>query len=129
MSKCYDNPDYDDSESDIQNTWNQPHKVEQKQNIIDMMKGDEELGLYDEILPQQIWNEEKMKGIKQLIQDHKKETLEEFAERLCPNKQVEYDMIIEGAKWQQDKICDSEVLQRIRASKSDAEARRIIRTL
>jgi hypothetical protein len=30
-----------------------------------------------------------------------KETLEEFAERLCPNKQVEYDMILEGAKWQQ----------------------------
>jgi len=31
----------------------------------------------------------------------KQETLEEFAERLCPNKQVEYDMILEGAKWQQ----------------------------
>jgi hypothetical protein len=31
-----------------------------------------------------------------------KETLEEFAERLCPNKQVEYDMILEGAKWQQE---------------------------
>ena len=30
MSKCYDNPDYDDSESDIQNTWNQHPKVEQK---------------------------------------------------------------------------------------------------
>jgi hypothetical protein len=34
-----------------------------------------------------------------------------------------------GAKWQQEKICDSEVIQRIRASKSDAEARRIIRTI
>jgi hypothetical protein len=32
----------------------------------------------------------------------KQETLEEFAERLCPNKQVEYDMILEGAKWQQE---------------------------
>ena len=30
MSKCYDNPDYDDSESDIQNTWNQHPKVEQE---------------------------------------------------------------------------------------------------
>jgi hypothetical protein len=30
---------------------------------------------------------------------------------------------------QQEKICDSEVIQRIRASKSDAEARRIIRTI
>ena len=33
-----------------------------------------------------------------------KETIEEFAERLCPNKQVEYDMILEGAKWQQPYI-------------------------
>jgi len=30
MSKCYDNPDYDDSESNIQNTWNQHPKVEQE---------------------------------------------------------------------------------------------------
>jgi hypothetical protein len=30
MSKCYDNPDYDDTYSDIQNTWNQHPKVEQK---------------------------------------------------------------------------------------------------
>ena len=35
-------------------------------------------------------------------EEPKQETLEEFAERLCPNKQVEYDMIIEGAKWQQE---------------------------
>ena len=160
MSKCYDNPDYDDSESDIQNTWNQHPKVEQerkknfycgdevdyddkcleqcdgcvdatgvdygylpeeetkcycghtttcdcgpedsKQNIIDMMKGDEELGLYDEIQPEQIWNEEKKKGIKQLIQDHKKETLEEAAEREYStiHEQYQYDAFIEGAKWQ-----------------------------
>jgi hypothetical protein len=32
-----------------------------------------------------------------------------------------------GAKWQQEKICD--LIQRIRASKSDAEARRIIKTI
>jgi hypothetical protein len=35
-------------------------------------------------------------------EEPKQETLEEFAERLCPNKQVEYDMILEGAKWQQE---------------------------
>lgn len=34
---------------------------------------------------------------------------------------------IYGAKWQQDKLCNSEIIQRIRASKSDAEARRIIK--
>lgn len=37
-----------------------------------------------------------------------KETLEEFAERLCPNKQVEYDMILEGAKWQQKRSYSEE---------------------
>lgn len=36
------------------------------------------------------------------------ETIEEFAERLCPNKQVEYDMIIEGAKWQQERSYSEE---------------------
>lgn len=239
MSKCYDNPDYDNSESDIQNTWNQPHKSKeerkknfycgdevdyddkcleqcdgcvdatgvdygylpeekpkypiggyapgnymcncstcktqfqgdkravqcepcaikmvQKQNIIDMMKGDKELGLYDEIQPEQIWNEEKKKGIKQLIQDHKKETLEQIdqnnpvtrgstalvykqettleqaAELFFRKKDTKnctlYKAAKLGAKWQQEQICNSEVLQRIRASKSDAEARRIIRTI
>ena len=75
-----------------------------KQNIIDMMKGDEELGLYDEIQPEQIWNEEKKKGIKQLIQDHKQETLKEAAEREYPtiHEQYQYDAFIEGAKWQKD---------------------------
>ena len=166
MSKCYDNPDYDDSESNIQNTWNQHPKVEQerkknfycgdevdyddkcleqcdrcvdatgvdygylpeeetkcycghtttcdcgpedsKQNIIDMMEGDEELGLYDEIQPEQVWNEEKKKGIKQLIQDHKKETLKEAAERLFPNKMEEYDIFLIGARWQQERMYSEE---------------------
>ena len=36
------------------------------------------------------------------------ETIEEFAERLCPNKQVEYDMIISGAKWQQERMYSEE---------------------
>ena len=44
-------------------------------------------------------------------EEPKQETLEEFAERLCPNKQVEYDMIIEGAKWQQERsYTEEEVL-------------------
>ena len=56
--------------------------------------------MYDEIQPEQILNEEKKKGIKQLIQDHKKETLEQAAERLFPNKMEEYDIFLMGAKWQ-----------------------------
>ena len=55
-----------------------------------------------EIQPEQIWNEEKKKGIKQLIQDHKKETLEQAAERLFPNKMEEYDIFLMGATWQKD---------------------------
>ena len=42
----------------------------------------------------------------------KQETLEEFAERICPNKQVEYDMIIEGARWQMERsYSEEEVLE------------------
>jgi hypothetical protein len=66
-----------------------------------------------------------------------KETLEEVAEKYVDDfeygiahpRRVCKNAFINGAKWQQEKICDSEVLQRIRASKSDAEARRIIKTI
>jgi hypothetical protein len=34
-----------------------------------------------------------------------------------------------GAKWQQEQICNSEFLQKLRATLSDAEARRLIRTI
>lgn len=33
---------------------------------------------------------------------------------------------VTGAKWQAEKICDSEFIQLIRATKSNAEARRLI---
>ncbi len=65
-----------------------------KQHLIDMMRGDEELGLY---------NEEIYGWFLKALQ--------------------------KGAKYQQEKLCNSEVIQRIRDSKSDAEARRIIRNL
>jgi hypothetical protein len=42
----------------------------------------------------------------------KQETLEEVAERLCPNKQVEYDMFIEGAKWQQERSYSEEDMRK-----------------
>jgi hypothetical protein len=67
----------------------------------------------------------------------KQETLEEVAENfwlnddsMTDNDRISYVNGFEnGAKWQQEKLCDSEVIQRIRASKSDAEARRIIKTI
>jgi hypothetical protein len=49
MSKCYDNPEYDDLGNGLQNTWeHSPLKQEQKQHLIDMMNNDEDLGLYNE---------------------------------------------------------------------------------
>lgn len=75
MSKCYDNPEYDDLGNGLQNTWeHSPLKQEQKQHLIDMMKGDEELGLYDEsreIKFEDVFNDEKREGVKRVIHQHK----------------------------------------------------------
>ena len=49
-------------------------KEEQKQHIVDMMKSDEELGLYDEsreIKIEDIFNDEKKEGVKRVIHQHK----------------------------------------------------------
>ena len=62
----------------------------------------------------------------------KQETLEEASYNYAIDKMNRTSHLIgfrEGAKWQQDKLSGSEVLQRIRESKSDAEARRIIKTI
>ena len=74
--------------------------------------------------------------------DFKQETLEEMAKKYIgfplnkdmdeeqryynPNAKT-YDAFIKGGERQTEKICNSEFIQRIRATKSDAEARRIIR--
>ena len=100
-----------------------------------------------EILLDDIFNEEKKKGVKELIDKHKQETLEEAAERLQKDKygifiskdaDVKGQLVIdtgkaafssgmnEGAKWQQEQIGKSEFLQRLRGTLSDAEARRLI---
>ena len=57
-----------------------PEKKEQKQHLIDIMKSDEELGLYDEpnskeIKLEDVFNEEKKKGVKELIDKHKQERM------------------------------------------------------
>ena len=64
-----------------------------------------------------------------------KETLEEAAKRTYSDKLypmyggLRRDAFINGAKWQQEQLCNSEIIQRIRATKSDAEARRIIKSI
>ena len=70
-------------EVEVDNNWNYPldksweykiiiPKEEQKQRLIDMMKGDEELGLYEEpkqeITFEVLFNGEKRKGVKELIE-------------------------------------------------------------
>ncbi len=56
------------------------------------------------------------------------ETLEEVAERKFQN--IGDRLIFEdGAKWQQEQIGKSEFLQKLRATLSDAEARRLIKTI
>ena len=65
-------------------------KKEQKQHLIDMMKGDEELGLYDEfreIKIEDIFNDEKRENIKKFIDEIKNpsepnQALKDAAERL-----------------------------------------------
>jgi hypothetical protein len=50
------------------------NKEVQKQHLIDIMKSDEELGLYDEsreIKPEDIFNDEKREGVKRVIHQHK----------------------------------------------------------
>jgi hypothetical protein len=49
-------------------------KEEQKQHLIDMMRGDEELGLYDEsreIKVEDIFNDDKREKVKEVIHQHK----------------------------------------------------------
>lgn len=70
-----------------------------------------------------------------MIEFTKKETLGKAAEkyakktyRMLNETELEYPIedFVSGAKWQQEQIGKSEFLQRLRATKSDAEARRLI---
>ena len=51
------------------------NKEQQKQHLIDMMKSDEELGLYDEsreIKFEDVFNDDKKEKLKTFISEHKK---------------------------------------------------------
>jgi hypothetical protein len=90
-------------------------KEEQKQHLIDMIKADEELGLYEEPKQEITLEEEILSKIKFVL--------------LVNNDAQAIRFLEQYAEFQKERLCDSEVIQRIRASKSDAEARRIIRTI
>ena len=47
-------------------------KEQQKQHLIDMMKADEKLGLYnEEIKPEDVFNDEKRQAVAKIIKQHK----------------------------------------------------------
>ena len=89
------------------NEWNEWHGNQIKKELANMMRADEELGLYDK---------------------PKQETLEEAKERYLDSPTPHsYRLAVEfGAKWQQEQIGKSEFLQKLRGTLSDAEARRLI---
>jgi hypothetical protein len=113
-------------------------KEEQKQHLIDMMKADEELGLYEEPKQHIEFINANIEEFDKAIELFKQETLEEAKQNAWANYEYQEGNLYSttfnggfelGVKWIKERICDSEVIQRIRASKSDAEARRIIRTI
>ena len=78
-----------------------------------------------EINLEDIFNDEKKKGVKELIDKHKQETLEEATERLYPTDYgvkskdiiniIKQDTFINGAKWQQERsYSEEDVLEIIR---------------
>jgi hypothetical protein len=108
------------------------NKSKQKQHLIDMMKLDEEAGLYEETKSNALLMDEaghwdfpkstvdKMKPLQEQWQQDmdkelmKKETLEEAGEKLYPNREsflhrfqnIERKAFTEGAKWQQEQLKD-----------------------
>jgi hypothetical protein len=73
--------------------------------------------------------------IEEIKKPKQETTLEEASERFYGEEEIvnDYDIsgylqsaFINGAKWQQEQIGKSEFLQKLRATLSDAEARRLI---
>ena len=58
-----------------------------------------------------------------------KETVMDAADKQYPeeHQMYEYSAFIDGAKWQEERICSDEIINLIRYSLSNAEARRIIK--
>ena len=84
-------------------------KEEQKQHLIDIMRGDEELGLYEE--PKQIkcYCGHTTYCDCSPQEEPKQETLEEAAKKYWDKLSFQ-DAFIEGAKWQQEKMYSEEDL-------------------
>jgi hypothetical protein len=84
-------------------------KEQQKKHIIDMMQEDEELGLYD------VFNDEKRQGVKDLIDKHTQETLEEASWKFNPLKKLDGEFLraafIKGAQWQAKRMYSEQDLR------------------
>jgi len=85
-------------------------KEEQKEHLINIMKADEEIGLYD------IFNKEKIESIKEMIDRHNQERLEEAADlwsidinNVHPaDSYIAKQGFISGAKWQIERMYSEE---------------------
>jgi hypothetical protein len=85
-------------------------KQKQKESLIDIMRGDEELGLYDEP-KQELLNQYPLTP----NECFKQETLEEAAKRIYgsdASKDVEYYAFLNGAKWQAEKMYSEEEVRK-----------------
>ena len=125
--------EHDDTVPYLKMRYVKPYKIiipkeNQKQHLIDMMKADEELGLYEEpkqetILEQIDQNNPVTRGSTALV--YKQETLEEVAETHTFNfyekedREVGKQSFIEGAKWQQEQMYSEEELLQILESHKD----------
>jgi len=58
----------------------------------------------------------------------RKEAIEKYGDKWNYFQHAD-DAFEDGIEWFQEQLCNSEIIQKIRATKSDAEARRIIKSI
>jgi hypothetical protein len=61
-------------------------------------------------------------------QETRKEAIEKYGEEWNYFQHAD-NAFEDGIEWLEKQLCNSEIIQRIRATKSDAEARRIIKSI
>jgi hypothetical protein len=97
--------------------WNKVNARLIKQALVNMMKADEELGLYNEPFKHKVETipaEEILanrSNAYEFIDFDKQETLEEVAENYWAKQPYNEDAFIEGAKWQQERSYSEEDLK------------------
>ncbi len=68
------------------------------------------------------------KRIEEPKQETRKEAVEKYGDKWNYFQHAD-DAFEDGIEWLEEQLCNSEIIQRIRATNSDAEARRIIKSI